>query len=456
MSHFELIVLSGASLGDKFSFDLPAEGVIIGRSTDCELVLQDQLVSRRHAKIFELNNHMMLADLGSTHGTVHMGFRLEAGVENARRLSPDDEFKLGDSLFRIVFEERDVKKEEVSKDKSSTGKVGLQLQPKKKLLIGLLGGVLVLALVFLLTEEEPSQLPQQMSGQRISLPEKNSIGFLSDGDRSHADKAQIDLPPADGILEFDFISSGSVKVLLDGVKIETLPKSDGGWEQRILLVRDPVGGRERTLVFDEEKNTPDSIAQGKPITPWGIRNLRFSAMPHIEGKTTDDALSNALALAELSGRSSNSLYQLIRGLDRAALLLLRESGFDAQGVDIERDSARPDPELIKLKLEGLIQERKAPLDPGASIRHFKVVYELIGVCEAEIWRKFTIDMRQAVIDSRAKDFIAAHDRLLAVQTMIGDESDYRYRKAGEFLDDKKIVPAKVRKNPGRYRKDKDN
>ena len=63
-------------------------------------------------------------------------------------------------------------------------------------------------------------------------------------------------------------------------------------------------------------------------------------------------------------------------------------------------------------------------------------------------------MRQALADSRAKDFITAHDRLLAVQTMIGDDLDYRFKKAGEYLDDKKIIPAKVRKDPGHYRRDK--
>ena len=178
-------------------------------------------------------------------------------------------------------------------------------------------------------------------------------------------------------------------------------------------------------------------------------------MPHFEGKTSDESLLGALALAELLGRSSNSLYQLTKGLEQSALLLLRESGFDAQGVNIDRESTRPDPELIKLKLEGLVQERKGILDPGGVMRQFKVVYELIGICEAELWRKFTIDMRQALTDSKSRDYITAHDRLLAVQTMIGDESDYRFKKAGEFLDDKKIIPPRVRKNPGRYRKDKD-
>lgn len=446
MAAFELIVLSGSSLGDRFSFDVPVDGVVIGRSPECELVLQDPKVSRKHAKIFLQGENLMLVDLGSSHGSVHMGFRLEPGDQNARKLSPEDEFKLGDSLFRITFKETEKPKVELKK---ISGKIDL----KKKLPLILVGVVALAGVIFLLTSEEEPTFPAQRADQVVTLPEKGSLGFLSDGDRSHADKVLIDLPPADGALEYDFLSTGTTNVYLDGVKVDTLPKSDGGWEQRLLLVRDPIGGKQRLLVFDEEKNGPDTVSQLKPVTQWGVKNLRFTNLPHFEGKSSDDAIAGALALAELLNRSSNSLYQLSKGLQRAALLLLRESGFDAQGVSIEREITKPDPELLKLKLEGLIQERRGVLDPGAVLRQFKVVYELVGVCEAELWRKFTIDMRQALSDSRAKDYIGAHDRLLAVQTMIGDDLDFRFKKAGEFLDDKKIIPAKVRKNPGRYRKE---
>ena len=129
-------------------------------------------------------------------------------------------------------------------------------------------------------------------------------------------------------------------------------------------------------------------------------------------------------------------------------LLMRHLQFN-----IDRQSARPDQELVKLQLEGLIQERKEGVTPESVLRHAKVVNELIGICESELWRKFTVDIRQALTDSKSKYYIDAHDRLLAVQTMIGDESDYRYKKAGELLDDKKVIPARVRKSPGRYRKD---
>ena len=44
--------------------------IIIGRSTDCDLVLADMTVSRRHAELEILdNNRLLLTDYESTHGT---------------------------------------------------------------------------------------------------------------------------------------------------------------------------------------------------------------------------------------------------------------------------------------------------------------------------------------------------------------------------------------------------
>ncbi len=444
ISHIELTVLSGPSAGDKFTFDLPPTGITIGRSLECQLILQDPLVSRRHAKIYPADGILKLADLGSSHGTVLMGFKLEAGEEHSRELEPEDEFKFGDSLFRVHF----AVNKEVSPQRTAAPS---KPKPVLKLTIAALGLVVVALLALPILQPESPAITQQRSNEKVTLPDKSSFGFLSEGDTSHADKLLVELLPSDGALEFDYISSGSTSILLDGVKIDTFPPTDGGWEQRMLLVRDPAAGRERILVFDEEKNTSESIAQGRPITRWGVRNLRLSPIPFVQDKSSDDALAGSLALAEALGRSSNSLYQLSKGLQSAGILLLREAGFDAQGVTIHPESPRPDPELVQLKLSGIIQERNSGVTPEMVIRHLKVIVDLIGSCEAELWRKFTVDLRQSIIGSRAKDYIQAHDRLLAIQTMIGDETDYRFRKAGELLDDKRVVPPNVRKNPDKYR-----
>ena len=90
----DITVLAGVSSGDVFHFQ-PEENasVTIGRAAECDMVLQDPLVSRRHARIEHRNDGFFIIDEGSSHGTVHMGFTLKHGAEGARLLSDGDAFK---------------------------------------------------------------------------------------------------------------------------------------------------------------------------------------------------------------------------------------------------------------------------------------------------------------------------------------------------------------------------
>ena len=72
--------------------------VVLGRHGDCDLVLQDDQASRRHAQV-ELGPHgFVLVDLGSTNGTLLNGQRVETPVS----LSPGDQIVVGASVVRFV------------------------------------------------------------------------------------------------------------------------------------------------------------------------------------------------------------------------------------------------------------------------------------------------------------------------------------------------------------------
>lgn len=104
-----ITVLTGVSAGDVFHFPLEVgSSVIIGRATECDLVLQDPLVSRRHIEIQYLEEGFFISDLGSTHGTFHMGFHVQPGSEGKRLLAKDDEFKIGELLFRVSLDRKSV------------------------------------------------------------------------------------------------------------------------------------------------------------------------------------------------------------------------------------------------------------------------------------------------------------------------------------------------------------
>lgn len=70
--------------------------VVVGRSRECDLVLEDPNVSRRHAELSEEGGAWVIRDLGSTNGIVINGGRVEEAA-----LSPGDEIVLG--VSRLVF-----------------------------------------------------------------------------------------------------------------------------------------------------------------------------------------------------------------------------------------------------------------------------------------------------------------------------------------------------------------
>ena len=71
---------------------------VIGRSRECDLVLDDPNVSRRHAELRREDGGWAVRDLGSTNGIKLNGQRSRGG-----RLNPGDEITLG--LSRLTFEQ---------------------------------------------------------------------------------------------------------------------------------------------------------------------------------------------------------------------------------------------------------------------------------------------------------------------------------------------------------------
>jgi hypothetical protein len=77
---------------------VPPGGGTIGRSRDCEIVLEDSGVSRRHAEIRPTGGGWTIEDLGSTNGVAVNG----RDIRGAEPLRPGDRVELGSS--EIVFE----------------------------------------------------------------------------------------------------------------------------------------------------------------------------------------------------------------------------------------------------------------------------------------------------------------------------------------------------------------
>ncbi|MEA2405507.1 MAG: hypothetical protein QOE08_2154 [Thermoleophilaceae bacterium] len=71
--------------------------VVLGRSRECDIVIDDPNISRRHAELRREGGGWVVADLGSTNGVKVNGRRV-----NEHPLSPGDEITLG--LEHLTFE----------------------------------------------------------------------------------------------------------------------------------------------------------------------------------------------------------------------------------------------------------------------------------------------------------------------------------------------------------------
>lgn len=76
---------------------LDGDGVVLGRSRECDIVIDDPNVSRRHAEVRREGPAWVAVDLGSTNGIKVNGTRVERA-----QLGPGDVLELG--VTRLAFE----------------------------------------------------------------------------------------------------------------------------------------------------------------------------------------------------------------------------------------------------------------------------------------------------------------------------------------------------------------
>lgn len=88
-----LFVLAGPDLARSFAL---GERNVLGRSSDCDVVLRDRSISRKHAVLVREGEAWFVQDLGSTNGVSKDGRRAERIA-----LADGDEFKLGDLPLRL-------------------------------------------------------------------------------------------------------------------------------------------------------------------------------------------------------------------------------------------------------------------------------------------------------------------------------------------------------------------
>jgi len=93
---FALRFISGKYQGGEFPLRMNRE-IIIGRSSDLDMVLVEDMVSRKHAKILTTNGDIHIEDLGSTNGTFVNGEKVSRS-----KLAEGDRILVGTSIIKMV------------------------------------------------------------------------------------------------------------------------------------------------------------------------------------------------------------------------------------------------------------------------------------------------------------------------------------------------------------------
>ena len=88
--------ISGKYQGGEFPI-APDKQILIGRSSDLDMVLVEDMVSRKHARIAMQGDQIWIEDLGSTNGTFVNGEKIKRA-----RLKEGDRVLIGTSILKLI------------------------------------------------------------------------------------------------------------------------------------------------------------------------------------------------------------------------------------------------------------------------------------------------------------------------------------------------------------------
>jgi pSer/pThr/pTyr-binding forkhead associated (FHA) protein len=79
------------------SADLASGVIMIGRGADCQLILEDDYVSTRHARVVSTPDGIYIEDLGSTNGSYVNGQRITAPTS----ITMADTVRIGKTILKL-------------------------------------------------------------------------------------------------------------------------------------------------------------------------------------------------------------------------------------------------------------------------------------------------------------------------------------------------------------------
>src|SRR5438132_13579849 len=97
-SHWAIRFISGKYQGSEFPLEAEKE-LVVGRASNTDMVLMEDMVSRKHAKITVAGEDVVIQDLGSTNGTFVNGEKVKRA-----KLKDGDRVLIGPSILKLVLQ----------------------------------------------------------------------------------------------------------------------------------------------------------------------------------------------------------------------------------------------------------------------------------------------------------------------------------------------------------------
>ncbi len=162
-NYHKLFIISKDDFGKEYVLDQPE--MSIGRSKDCEIVIEDETVSGTHSTIRTDGDRSFISDANSKNGTIVNG----SPVSGESELKKGDEIEIGDAKFKFVHKDAAISKEELlSEIKQSQNK-----KTKNKILIAALAGFCILLLLIVISRD--SKEPVKKAAVQTTQPKKDTM-----------------------------------------------------------------------------------------------------------------------------------------------------------------------------------------------------------------------------------------------------------------------------------------
>jgi pSer/pThr/pTyr-binding forkhead associated (FHA) protein len=206
---FQLTIAEGKEAGKEFVFDQPS--VVIGRTADCDVILYDPGVSRKHARIFSQGKAYYVEDMGSSNGT-----KVNGSVVKKKQLADGDAVALGPVVFNFtsrVIEDMDTdpRSRAGANGAASVAKADTRISPRDKVSqskrqrgrgVALLPEGATPQAALALSNSKTSSM-QAVKSRKLARPEVRELDRVDDGEGDGDAEGLPDRPPPRGLARRD-------------------------------------------------------------------------------------------------------------------------------------------------------------------------------------------------------------------------------------------------------------